>query len=169
MIPNNARLMVTSGSRYIMHPMTLLVAIAAAVLAQTPGQKPVRAPATTTQRAADPNVNVWLARAERDVRAVVAAPMPDPPKHFGHKIDLALALVQTRGNEADKKLLRDALAQPLPPLGKKESPEVREMGIHYLRSVAHAALGETDAARAEARALDEAIDNLTNNHPGRLF
>src|SRR5687768_15026121 len=148
-----------------MRLMTLIVAIAAALLLSQPPTQP----ATTQTRPHDPRVQVWLERAERDVSAVVAQPMPDPLKHFGTKIDLALALVQSRGNEADRKLLREAMAQPIPPPRAKETPELRELALHYLRSVAHAALGETDAARAEARALDQAIEDLPNGHFGRLF
>src|SRR5687768_11775234 len=106
-----------------MRSMTLIVAIAAALL--------LSQPPATTQRPHDPRVQVWLERAERDVRAVVAQPMPNPLKHFGTKIDLALVLVQTRGNEADRKLLREAMAQPMPPPRAKEAPELRELALHY--------------------------------------
>ncbi|MEA2711314.1 MAG: hypothetical protein QOF78_3915 [Phycisphaerales bacterium] len=146
-----------------MRLMTPILAIVLAVLAQAQTTQP----APPTSQGA--NVQLWLDRAEAEVRAVVAQPTRDPAAHFAVKLDLALALAQTRGNDADRTLLRHALAQPMPPPGPRETPEMRELSLHYLRSLSHAALGEPDAARAEAQAFDRAVEELPNVHIGRLL
>ena len=127
------------------------------------------AAATSSFTTRDAHVQLWLDRAEQEVRLLVARPMPDAVEHVTNKLDLALVLVQTRPSEANKKLLRDVMAQPMAPPKPPETPEIRAMSWHYIRSVAHAAMGETAAARAEAGAFDESLKALPDPHIMRMF
>src|SRR3954447_16722006 len=89
----------------------------------------------TQQAAAD----FWLDRAAGEIRSVTAKPTTRPADVV---LEAATELVDARGNDADRELLRQMMNRPLPPKPEKISQAGYDFQYKCVLADAHRALGE---------------------------